>query len=222
MTSWHVVGISREAFFSTAAYIPQGFADRLLGHPGMRTSVVLALAKTDAASMYSVKAALEKNLAQEGIQAAGNRSQADLRSAVDQHILMIYVFLAVMSGIVAAVGGLGLATTMSLNVTERRRELGVLRVIGASPSMIMRIIATEAAVIGVMSWILAALAAGPLSRMAGNSVMALLFKSKMDFVFAVQGLWMWLGVAVLLSVGASLLPARSAARLTVRESLAYE
>ena len=41
-------------------------------------------------------------------------------------MVMIYIFLIVMSGILAA-GGLGLMTTMNLNVLERRREMGVLR-----------------------------------------------------------------------------------------------
>ena len=39
-------------------------------------------------------------------------------------MLIIYVFLIVMSSIIGSVGGLGLMTTMSLNVLERRREMG--------------------------------------------------------------------------------------------------
>src|SRR5579864_9045251 len=188
----------------------------------LRADVLLALEKKDGASIYAIRAALDDNLQREGIRVSGSRAQIDFRSAVDQHILMIYVFLVVMSGLILAVGGLGLATTMSLNVMERRREIGILRVLGASPSVVMLIVAAEAAVIGVMSWILSALAAAPLSRLLGNSLMAMLFKSEMDFVFALRGLWIWLAVAVVVSAFASLLPARSAARLTVRESLAYE
>jgi len=220
LTSWHVVGISREGFFSTTGYIPRGFA--VESGLRMRADVLLALEKKDGASIYAIRAALDDNLQREGIRVSGSRAQIDFRSAVDQHILMIYVFLVVMSGLILAVGGLGLATTMSLNVMERRREIGILRVLGASPSVVMLIVAAEAAVIGVMSWILSALAAAPLSRLLGNSLMAMLFKSEMDFVFALRGLWIWLAVAVVVSAFASLLPARSAARLTVRESLAYE
>jgi ABC-type lipoprotein release transport system permease subunit len=36
------------------------------------------------------------------------------------------------------------------------------------------------------------------------------------------GVWLWLGIALLLSALANLLPARKASRLTVREVLAYE
>jgi putative ABC transport system permease protein len=220
LTSWHVVGIAREPFLPPTAYIPQAFIDQR--YPAMRTTICLALEKTDAVSMQAVKSALDNNLEQEGIRVEGSRSKADFRYGRDQHLMMIYVFLVVISGIIAAVGGLGLATTMSLNVMERRREMGVLRAIGASPSGVMGIIVAEGVVIGVMSWILAALAAWPLSRVAGNFLTFLIFKSKLDSVFQLQGLWIWLAFSVLSAGAAGLLPARSAAKLTVREALAYE
>jgi putative ABC transport system permease protein len=40
--------------------------------------------------------------------------------------------------------------------------------------------------------------------------------------FTLQGVFMWLGVVVILSAFASIMPARNAARLTIREVLAYE
>jgi putative ABC transport system permease protein len=215
-----VVGIAREPFLPPTAYIPQAFIDQ--HYPAMRTAICLALEKTDAASMQAVKLALDNSLEQEGIRAAGSRSKADFRYGRDQHLRMIYLFLVVIAAIIAAVGGLGLATTMSLNVMERRRELGVLRAIGASPSVVMGIIVAESVVIGVISWILAALAAWPLSRLAGNFLTFLIFKSKLDSVFQPQALWIWLAFSVLSAGVASFLPARSAAKLTVREALAYE
>jgi putative ABC transport system permease protein len=220
LTSWHVVGIAREPFLPPTAYIPQAFIDQR--YPAMRNTICLALEKTDAASMQAVKSALDNNLELEGIRAAGSRSKADFRYGRDQHLRMIYVFLVVISGIIAAVGGLGLATTMSLNVMERRRELGVLRALGASPSVVMGIIVAEGMVIGVMSWILAAAAAWPLSRLAGNFLTFLIFKSRLDSVFEPPALWIWLAFSVLSAAIASFLPARSAAKLTVREALAYE
>jgi putative ABC transport system permease protein len=220
LASWHVVGIAREPFLPPTAYVPQVFIDQR--YPEMRTTICLALEKTDAASMHATKSALETNLEQEGIRTAGSRTKADLRYGRDQHLRVIYVFLVVVSGIIAIVGGLGLATTMSLNVMERRREMGVLRTIGASPSVVMGIIVAEGVVIGVMSWIVAALAAWPLSQAAGNFLAFLIFKSRLDSVFQLQGLWIWLAFSVLSAGTASFLPARSAAKLTIRGALAYE
>ena len=219
LTSWHVVGIAREFFFSPpVAYIPQAFMDQR--HPGMRTNAFLVLDKT--VSINSVKDNLERSLKQEGVRILGSTSQVDFRFAVDQHMLMIYVILVVISGIIMVVGGLGLATTMSLNVMERRREMGVIRAIGARSSTVWLIIVTEGVVVGVLSWALAALAAGPVSKFVGDALVRLMFNSALDFVFQLQGLFIWLIVSVCLSAVASFLPAWSASKITVREALTYE
>jgi putative ABC transport system permease protein len=221
LTSWHVVGIAREFFFSPpVAYIPQAFMDQR--HPGMRTNAFLVLDKTDSASINSVKDNLERSLKQEGVRILGSTSQADFRFAVDQHMLMIYVVLVVISGIIMAVGGLGLATTMSLNVMERRREMGVIRAIGARSSTVWLIIVTEGVVVGVLSWALAALAAWPVSKFVGDALVRLMFNSTLDFLFQLQGLFIWLAVSVCFSAVASFLPAWSASKITVREALTYE
>jgi putative ABC transport system permease protein len=221
LTSWHVVGIAREFFFSPpVAYIPGAFMDQR--HPGMRTNAFLALDKTDSVSIDSVEDNLERTLKQEGVRILGSTSQADFRFAVDQHMLMIYVILVVISGIIMAVGGLGLATTMSLNVMERRREMGVIRAIGASSSTVWLIIVTEGVVVGVLGWALASLAAWPVSKFVGDTLVRLMFNSTLDFLFQLQGLLIWLAVSVFFSAVASFLPAWAASKITVREALTYE
>jgi putative ABC transport system permease protein len=49
-----------------------------------------------------------------------------------------------------------------------------------------------------------------------------LMGTPITFRFSMAGVGLWLVVVVLLSVAASFIPARNAARLTVREVLAYE
>src|SRR6266404_447653 len=218
--SWRVVGIAREPFSPPIAYIPQNFIEQR--HPGMANTVRLVLDKTDPASLNSVKANLDQNLEQEGISALSSMSKADTRLGFDQHMLMIYVFLIVMSCIIGCVGLLGLTTTMSLNVLERRREMGVLRAVGAAPSVVGVIVVAEGLVIGVLSWALAALAALPFSKALSEIVGRVMFGSGLDFFFEPRGLVIWLALSVLLSAVASFLPAWHGSRMTVREALAYE
>lgn len=220
LTSWHVVGIAREFFPPAVAYIPQVFADRQ--HTGKRTDAFLTLDRTDADSISSAKANLERSLAQEGIRMVRCSSKADRRAGVDQHMLMIVVFLMTMAGIMVVVGGLGLATSMSLNVMERRREIGVIRAIGAGSSTVLFIIVTEGVLVGVLGWALAMLAAWPISKMLGDALVKLAFHSNLDFVFQLQGLLAWLAVSVFVSAAASFLPAWPASHIPVREALAYE
>ena len=221
LLQWRVVGIAREAFSPPVAYISKPYLEKLGGHSAIASTVRLVLDKTDNASLNSVKANLDRNLEQENIRALASTTKADSRYGFDQHMVMIYVFLIVASSIIAAVGGLGLMTTMSLNVLERRREMGVLRAIGATPRSVWMIVAGEGVLIGVLSWALAALAAWPVSKALGNLLVSLMFQSSLDFVFELRGLVIWLAVSILLGLAASLLPAWHASRVTVREALAY-
>src|SRR4029079_11284069 len=164
--TYHVIGVAREQFSPRVAYIPLSSIE--YKHPGEGNSIRLALAKTDADSIDSVKADLDKALEQEGLRARASASKADRRYGFDQHMLMIYIFMIVMSVIIGGVGGLGLMTTMSVNVLERRRELGVLRAIGATSTTVALIIVSEGLIVGLLSWLLAAFAAWPVSKFVGD------------------------------------------------------
>jgi putative ABC transport system permease protein len=220
-SAWRIVGVSNEPFAGPVAYIPLSFFERA-GHVGLTNSLRLTLDKTDADSMNLIKASLERNLEVLAVRPVGSSSKGDNRFSIDQHMLMIYIFLIVMSGILAGVGGLGLMTTMNLNVLERRREMGVLRAIGATPSVVWLIVITEGVVIGVLSWALATLAAWPVSKAIGDLLVKLMFKVGLDFYFEPSGPLVWLGVSICLGTIASFLPAWHASRRPVREAIGYE
>ena len=219
-STWHVVGIAREAFSPPVAYVPLSFMQQR--YPGKVNSLRLALENSDADAISVVRADLDRNLEREGVRARGSSTTAESRFAFDQHMLMIYVFLIVMSAIIGGVGGLGLMTTMSLNVFERRREMGVMRALGATPRIVWLMVVAEGVVIGLMSWTIAALLAWPISKAIGNLLVRVLFRSGLDFTFEPAGLLIWMLVSIGLSALASFLPAWRASHATVREALAYE
>ena len=211
---WRIVGITREAFTHTpVGYIPL---------TGMVNSLRLALDNNDEDAITTLKAELDGNLEAQGVRARGSSTKSENRFGFDQHMLMIYVFLIVMSAIVGGVGGLGLMTTMSLNVLERRREMGVMRALGATPRVVWLMIVAEGIVIGLLSWTIAALLAWPVSKAIGDFLVKVMFRSGLDFTFEPLGLLIWMLVSIGLSALASFLPAWRASRVTVREALAYE
>ena len=219
--SWQVVGIAREPFSPSVAYVPLAFFESH-GHGGTTNSLRLALDDAAPAAMPAAKERLDESLDAFGVRALTSSSRYDGRRGFDEHMLMIYVFLLVMSLILGAVGGLGLMTTMSLNVLERRREMGVLRAIGASPLLVWRIVIVEGAAIGLMSGVLATLLAWPVSRLLGDLLVTLMFRTRLDFVFEPLGVLSWLAISITLGVVASFVPAWHASRHPVREALAHE
>lgn len=145
-----------------------------------------------------------------------------LINASSRGLGVLTVFLLIMATLIAMVGSIGLAGTMSMNVLERTREIGILRAIGASDHSLSRMVIIEGLFIGLISWIFGAWLSFPMSKLMNDSINMVIFDVRSEFIFNPTGLIIWLVVVILLSIAASLMPARNASRLTIREVLAYE
>jgi putative ABC transport system permease protein len=77
-------------------------------------------------------------------------------------------------------------------------------------------------IIGIISFGLAVVLSVPFTYGLSTIVSLAVFETPIDVVFTITGYGIWLGLVLILSAFASILPARNAARLTIREVLAYE
>lgn len=134
---------------------------------------------------------------------------------------VLVTMLMIMTLLMGAVGSMGLSGTLSINVIERRREIGVMRAVGASSKDVTMIFSGEGLMLGLISWIIAtplSLLIGPMFvKMVGNAI-----DFPAQYIPAIGGIWVWLIIVIVLSLIASWLPARRATRISVNESLAYE
>jgi putative ABC transport system permease protein len=150
------------------------------------------------------------------------KSSAAIRSMVSSAIGILIGFLLIMAILIAIVGSLGLAGTMSMNVLERTREIGIMRTIGASDAMIMKSVISEGLIIGLITWGLSIVGSFPISSLLATAIGKTLLETDMPLDFSPIGIMIWLVLVIVLSVVASVAPAQSAARLTINEVLAYE
>jgi predicted lysophospholipase L1 biosynthesis ABC-type transport system permease subunit len=122
------------------------------------------------------------------IHMSGSETIDDVRRIIGSQFGFIVSFLMIMALLLAVVGGLGLMGTMSINVLERTREIGVLRAIGASNGAVLRIVIVEGVLIGVISWAIGAILALPLSILLSDAVGMAFLQMPLDFVFSLRGL----------------------------------
>jgi putative ABC transport system permease protein len=147
--------------------------------------------------------------------ATEDRNNASAQFSILTQLLMM------MTVLMAVVGSMGLSGTLSINVIERRREIGVMRAVGASSRDVGFVFTGEGLMLGLTSWILAlpiGLSAGPAFVLSLGEVIDF----PAEYYPAIHGVWIWLGIVIVLSILASWVPARRATRISVNESLAYE
>jgi putative ABC transport system permease protein len=219
-----VVGIYKMAGNTTTPilYTNYEYLADLLNQNGQIYSIRVSLEDNSTANQKTVAEQMQARFKALGMPVGGIQTGGDIiqqnRFIVD---ILIYMLL-MMAVLIAVVGGLGLMGTMSMNVLERTREIGVMRSIGAVDAAIMQMVVTEGMIIGMISWGLGALLAIPITNVLNVLVGVSILTVPLDYVFALKGLLLWLGVVIFLSAAASLMPARNAVRLTVRDVLAYE
>jgi putative ABC transport system permease protein len=176
----------------------------------------------DDMTQRSVAQAASDQLQATGLQIKSMRNASEDRVIFAERFNIVTVILLIMAFLLATVGSLGLMGTMSINVLERRREIGVLRAIGASDRAVIRLFVIEGVVISVIAWAGSIVLAQPMSRAMSYVVGMNFAKLPLSYVFDLRALPLWLTIAVVVSALSSLVPARAAARLSVRETLAYE
>ncbi len=138
----------------------------------------------------------------------------------NQRIFVVFVLLfTLMIVIVAVVVGLGLFGTLTMNVVERRREIGVLRSVGAPTRTLLGTFLLEGLLLGLLGWGLGVALGAPASRLLveflGDKLIPL------EYVLPAAGVRLTLLATLTIALVASLGPALLATRVRVAEILRY-
>ncbi len=217
-----IVGVLRQILSPAAAYVtPETFAAAAQIQPTLTNAVRVAMTASDPELVAAVTQRIEQTLGQAGISVRVAVSEVLLDNATSGHVFVFIVALLLIAVVMAVVGLLGLTSSMSTSVIERTREFGIMRSIGARSRTVLLNVISEGVMIGLMSYVLAFAVSLPLSFGMGAYLGEMSFRSPLPLMIAPLGLGLWLAILILGSTAASAVPARQAANLTVRETLAY-
>ncbi|MCP4428736.1 MAG: ABC transporter permease [Chloroflexi bacterium] len=220
--AWQIIGVVPSQADGPSVYVNYDSYARVARSAGQATVLKIVTDRHDAEYQGETAVALADHLEASGISVNNTRATESIRATNEFRFSIVIGFLILMAILLAVVGGLGLTTTMSINILERIREIGVLRAIGASDTAVRQIVLAEGIVIGLLSWTVGSLLSLPTSRLMSEQVGLALLGFPLNYNFALGGTFLWLGIIIFLATAASLGPARSASRLTIREVLAYE
>ena len=220
---WQVVGLfkftDQEGTFAYGTYASIA---ELTGMPNRSLSYRIVTEDHAPSRQQTMSEALDAHFRSLGYKVRETRTGLSSLSTASESLDILVNFLLIMAVLTASVGSMGLAGAMGMNVLERTREIGIMRSIGATDREILRLVLVEGVVIGGLSWALAVLLSFPITYLLSTILSLAVFRSPIEVKFTLEGFGLWLLVVLALSALASVLPARSAARLTIREVLAYE
>ncbi|MCL1908501.1 MAG: ABC transporter permease [Holophagaceae bacterium] len=143
------------------------------------------------------------------------RKQDDLIKMREESAGVITKFLALGASISLIVGGIGISNIMLVSVTERTREIGVRRALGATQKSIMGQFLTEAVVISIVGGIVGLI-------LALGAIIILRTYVNLPATAESWAMTLGLGFSGVVGVVAGFLPALKAAKLDVIDALRYE
>jgi putative ABC transport system permease protein len=216
-----LVGVVQGQMMGPVIFADRSDFDTIVGAEGAVTTLLAKAENHAAGGQARTAIALERRLEDAGLSAATTETQKSMRERVANQLGILVVFLVIMAVLVAAVGVIGLTGTMSINVLESTREIGVMRALGASHRSIYQIFMTEGIAVGVIARAIGTVLAYPMS-LGLTRLLEDAMGMPLAFTFSWGGVGLWLAAVVVIAGLASLVPAYRASQVSVRDAIAYE
>ena len=197
-----------------AAYVPVARAMELFNRDGMMKIDIAYREGVPAASVVkSITRLLE---ARHGREDFTITTQEDMLRSLSNILDILTMAVGALGSISLLVGGVGIVTIMTIAVSERTGEIGLLVALGAPRNTILGLFLGEAVALSALGGIIGLVLGMGLAQIIHLAVPALPVHTPISFVLLAEG------IAIAIGLVAGVLPARSAARLDPVEALRSE
>ena len=149
-------------------------------------------------------------------------SMSEMLDTMTSMVNMVIMVLTVIAGISLLVGGIGIMNIMMVSVTERTREIGIRKALGAKERYILALFVIEASMTSALGGVIG-IVLGYLVSAAANQVLPLLL-TDMDLTISpsLTSVAVAFGISVGIGILFGYLPAKRAARLNPIDALRYD
>ncbi len=213
-----VIGVTEEmgggfggTSFDEYAYIPFETLSRIYNTDRIMEMGVRSRADVD---IQETIAAIESNLAQRHDEEDfGVYDQAELLNMIQDILSMLTIALGGIASISLLVGGIGIMNIMLVSVTERTKEIGLRKALGATPNQILVQFLIEAAFLSILGGVI-----GLGLAFAGSLAIQSVFPARIT----IETILLAFGVSTAVGLIFGAAPARRASKLSPVEALRYE
>ena len=214
------VGSSASGSNDNQILIPFTLAQRLSNQTSISSFYVSAVSSSQVAQAQAVvESYLEKAFANYNTNSFGTQysvfNQSEMLSTLSETTNTLTLMLGGIAAISLLVGGIGIMNIMLVSVSERTREIGIRKAIGAARGNILMQFLIESLVVSLMGGVLGL----AISVAAVNALAPVL---QMTLTIPVNVAWMAIGFSVFIGVVFGMYPANKASKLRPIQALHYE
>ena len=149
-------------------------------------------------------------------------SLSEMLDTMTSMVNMVVTILTAIAAISLLVGGIGIMNIMMVSVTERTREIGIRKALGAKERVILGLFVTEAATTSALGGVLGIGLGYLLSALANRILPLVMSDMEMTVSPSLGSVAVAFGISVGIGVLFGYLPAKRAARLNPIEALRYD
>lgn len=223
--TWKIIGIIKDyngigSGNLGALLAPRAQVNAFYRLPADATAMVMIQSvNQDPAQVTDLANRVDKALSSAGWLPNVTTAQQEIQQNHDKYQI-IYILLYAVAVIIALVGAISLSNTLAMSVLERRREIGILRSMGATGRKVIQVFWSEAMTLGLISWLVALLLGVPAAY--GFVWLQGRLLAPIPFAFnALHLVWMFVFMILVASL-ASIGPVVGASRVRIAQTLRYE
>jgi len=221
LADFRVVGISSSLRMNgMTMYFPFGSLMEVLQRNGTISGFYIRTESSDHDDIDRTSTLIEDTLIDQGFM-VNNDIMYVVEEQNERNNAQITNLMALLGGLIVLITLIGLMNTLTMNVLERTKEIGILRCIGSRARDIRWVFGSEGMVMALIGWI----AGIPVGYLLGRFIWWMFgnwFDIEADFLFPALFLVLTLGITILMTVLIIQLPLRRAARMKPGDALRYE